>query len=82
MSGDTRDAALAVGLVGAFATLVTVHVATLFGLARGRHLGQALGGLLLPPLAPCWALTRGMPARAVAWFASAALYVALLVLAR
>jgi len=82
MSGATRDAVLAIGLVVAFAALVTVHVATLFGLARRHHLAQALSGLVLPPLAPCWAFKQGMRARAVAWLASAALYGVALALAR
>jgi hypothetical protein len=82
MSGATRDAVLAVGLVSAFAALVTVHVATLFGLARRRHLAGTLGALIVPPLAPYLAFTRGMRARALAWLVIAAIYAAALVLAR
>lgn len=76
------DAALALGLVSAFAALVTVHVATLFGLLRRRHFAEALSAFVLPPLAPYWAFTQGMRARAVAWFASAGLYMVALLLAR
>jgi hypothetical protein len=82
MSGATRDAALTIGLVLTFATLVSVHVATLFGLARRRELTAALGALVVPPLAPYLAFTRGMRARAIGWVASAALYAVALVLAR
>jgi len=82
MNAETRDAVLTVALVLTFAVLVTVHVATLFGLARKRHLAAALGALVLPPLAPYWAFTRGMRARAIAWVASAALYGVAFALAR
>ena len=82
MSGATGDAALTIGLVCAFAALVTAHVAILFGLTRRRHLTEAFGALILPPLAPYWAFTRDMRAPALAWLASAALYAVALVLAR
>jgi hypothetical protein len=74
MSAAARDAALSIGLVCTFAALVTVHVVTLFGLARRRHFAAALGSFVLPPLAPYRAFTRGMPVRAVAWIGCAALY--------
>ncbi len=82
MNLETRDAALTIGLVCTFAMLVTVHVVNVFGLARGRHLAAALGGLVIPPLAPYYAFTQGMQVRAVAWIASAALYVVVLLLNR
>ncbi len=82
MSGVTRDAALTIGLTATFAMLVTVHVAILFGLARRRHVAAALGGFLVPPLAPYCAFNRGMYARVILWIASALLYAAALVLAR
>ena len=66
MSGATRDAVVAVGLVVAFATLVSLHLATVFGLARRRRAGAALGALLVPPLAPWWAIAHGMRARGIA----------------
>jgi hypothetical protein len=82
MSAETRDAAFTIGLVATFAVLVTIHVVTLFGLARRRHFTAALGSLVLPPLAPYCAFTRGMQARAIAWVASAALYAVVLLLNR
>jgi hypothetical protein len=82
MSLETRDAALTIGLVCTFALLITVHVVNVFGLARRRHFAAALGGLFLPPLAPWFAFTRGMPVRAGAWVASAALYAVALLLNR
>jgi hypothetical protein len=81
MSPAMRDAALTIGLAAAFATLLTVHVATLFGLARRRHIGAALVGLVVPPVAPFWAFLRGMRARAALWIASAVLYATAVVLA-
>jgi hypothetical protein len=74
MSGETRDAALTTALVATFALLVTVHVVTVFGLARRRHFAAALGSLVIPPLAPYCAFTQGMPVRALGWIVSAALY--------
>ncbi|MEO5730378.1 MAG: hypothetical protein ABI134_05975 [Byssovorax sp.] len=82
MTAETRDAAFTIGLVVTFAALVTIHVVTLFGLARRRHFTAALGSLVLPPLAPYCAFTRGMHARAIAWVASAALYAVALLLNR
>lgn len=82
MSPTTRDAALTLGLVLAFAAFVTVHATTLFGLARRHHLTETLGALVVPPLAPYWAFTHGMRVRAIAWLASAVLYAVVLVLAR
>ena len=82
MSGATRDAGLAVGLVIAFATLLTLHTATVFGLVQRRHVAKAFGALVVPPLAPYWAFTHGMRARGIAWIASAALYGVALALAR
>ena len=82
MNADTRDAVVTVGLVCTFAILVTVHVVTVFGLARRRHFVAALTGLLLPPIAPYRAFTEGMRGRALAWLASAASYAVFLLLSR
>lgn len=82
MTAETRDAAFTIGLVVTFAVLVTIHVVTLFGLASRRQFTAALGSLVLPPLAPYCAFTGGMHARAIAWVASAALYVVVLLLNR
>ncbi len=82
MSHETFQAAVTVGLLVAFASLVTVHVATLFGLLRAKRYRWALLGLAVPPLAPYGAFTLGMRARAALWIALAALYVGALVLAR
>lgn len=74
MSADTHDTALTIALIVTFAVLVTTHVINVFGIARRRHFAAALGSLVIPPLAPYFAFTQGMPVRAVAWLVSAALY--------
>ena len=65
----------------AFAALVTIHVATVFGLAKRKHVAAAIGSFFVPPLAPYCAFARGMRVRALAWFGVALLYVIALVLA-
>jgi hypothetical protein len=78
----TKDATLTVALVAAFALLVTLHVATCYRLLRRHHVAEGLGALVVPPLAPYLAFTRGMRGLAIAWIACAALYAAALWLAR
>jgi hypothetical protein len=69
------DTLATIAVVGSFATLVTAHVATLFGLFSKRAIGWALGGLAVPPLAPYCAFVRGMPVRGALWIVAALLYV-------
>jgi hypothetical protein len=76
-----RDWLLLAGLLLAFATLVTMHVAIVFGLAQKEPRWRALAAFLVPPLAPYWAFCHGMKVRAAFWVASVALYAALLVAA-
>ena len=47
-----RDGILVGGLVIAFATLVTVHVAIVLGLAWQSPRWRALAAFFVPPLAP------------------------------
>ena len=82
MSHGTFQGAVTAGLIVAFASLVTVHVATLFGLLRAKSYRWALLGFALPPLAPYGAFTLGMRTRAILWVAVATLYVVALLLAR
>lgn len=82
MSPGMRDGAATIGVVLTFAALVTAHVATVFGLLLRRHGAAALGALVVPPLAPYWAFTRGMRSRAIVWIAAAVLYGVALALAR
>jgi hypothetical protein len=70
----TRDVILVVAMVVPFAVLVTAHVAIAFGLARRPPRWRALIALVVPPLAPMWALRSGMRARGVVWIASAVVY--------
>lgn len=76
------DGALTIAVITTFAVLVTVHVATIFGLVKRRELLHAAGGLVFPPFAPYCAFVRGMRVRAVLWGVAASLYCVALLLAR
>jgi hypothetical protein len=77
----TRDLVVTIGLVGGFAALVTAHLVTVIGLAR-RHLGWRTPlAAVVAPLAPYWAVKRGMSARAIVWIAAAVIYLVALLLA-
>jgi hypothetical protein len=82
VTGDAKNAAVTIALIGSFAGLLTVHVASVFGIAKKKAYAHAAGAFVLPPLAPVFAFTRGMHARAILWGLFAALYVAALLLAR
>jgi hypothetical protein len=69
-----RDAVIAGGLLLAFATLVTVHVAITFGLAQQSPRWRALLAFFIPPLAPYWALRLGMTLRGTIWVAAVLVY--------
>ncbi len=71
-----------IALLVTFAALVTVHVATLFGLLRRGRVAPAALGFVFPPIAPWLAFSRGMRARAILWAVTAVLYVVALLLAR
>jgi hypothetical protein len=73
-----RDALLLGGLLLAFATLVTVHLAIVFDLAFQYPRWRALAAFFIPPLAPYWALRDGMVVRAGMWIGSVILYTTLL----
>jgi hypothetical protein len=73
-----RDALLVGGLLLAFATLVTVHVAIVFGLWQRYPRWHAAVALVVPPLAPYWALRGGMVLRGGIWIGSVILYTTLL----
>jgi hypothetical protein len=76
-----KDWLLFSGLLVAFATLVTVHVAIVFGLAQKQPRWRAVAAFFVPPLAPYWALCNGMAVRAAIWIGSVILYAALFALA-
>jgi hypothetical protein len=73
-----KDGVLVGGLVLAFATLVTVHVAIVLGLAVRDPRWRALAALFVPPLAPYWAFRDGMKVRGGIWLGSVVLYSSLL----
>jgi hypothetical protein len=77
----TRDIVVAAVLVLAFAVLATAHVTIAFGLACRRPRWRALVALVVPPLAPMWAMQSNMRARGVVWIASAVVYAVALMLA-
>jgi hypothetical protein len=78
----TRDEWVMAVLVVAFATLLTAHVALLFGLATRPPRWRAAAAALVAPLAPFWGFRTGMPVRSALWLASAVAYVASWWLAR
>jgi hypothetical protein len=73
-----RDALLLGGLLLAFATLITVHVAIVFALARRHPRWRAAVAFFVPPFAPYWALRGGMVALGGIWIGSVILYTTLL----
>jgi hypothetical protein len=78
----SRDEIVSLGLVGAFALLVTAHVTLVAGLAARPPRWRAIVALLAAPLAPFWGIRAGMRGRAAAWLAGALAYVAFFLLAR
>jgi len=78
----SRDEIVSLGLVGAFALLVTVHVTLVAGLAARPPRWRAFVALIAAPLAPWWGLRTGMKRRAAAWLASAVVYVVFFWLSR
>ncbi len=73
----TRDEALVVSLLVAFAALATAHIALVLGLARRSPRWRAIVALPALPLAPYWGVRSGMHVRAGLWIASATAYAAL-----
>jgi hypothetical protein len=71
-----KDIVLVALVVLAFAVLLTVHVAIVFGLLGRRPRWRGLLALLVVPLAPYWAWREGMRVRAALWAGAAVLYVA------
>jgi hypothetical protein len=71
----TRDETLTAALVLAFATLATVHVMLVVGLASREPRWRAAAAAIALPLAPIWGLRAGMPLRSGLWIASAIAYI-------
>ena len=78
----TRDEIVSLGLIGAFALLVTAHVTLVAGLAAHPPRWRGLIALIAAPLAPWWGSRAGMKRRTAAWLVGAAAYVAFFLLAR
>jgi hypothetical protein len=76
-----RDATVLAVLLVAFATLVTAHLALVFGLSRRTPRWRGLVALVVAPLAPWWGWSERMRARGAVWMAAAVVYAAALALA-
>jgi hypothetical protein len=76
----TRDEIVTAGVVVAFSTLVTMHVMLVAALAARPPRWRAAAALLIAPLAPLWGW-RDSRKRAIAWMASALVYLVMLWLA-
>jgi hypothetical protein len=76
-----KDLVTVGALVTAFALLLTAHVAIVVGLAMRTPRRRALVALVVPPLAPYWALREGMGARGTAWIVGLVLYAAAIIVA-
>ena len=74
----SRDDAVSLGLLTAFATLATAHVALVVGLASRPPRWRAPLALLILPLALWWGRSERMHVRTLTWLLSAAAYVVLL----
>ena len=70
-----RDAILVALLVFGFASVVTVHAAIVVGLTFRAPRWRAVAALVVPPLAPYWAIREHMFVRAGLWSGSVATYV-------
>jgi hypothetical protein len=62
-------------LVVAAATLITIHVALAWGLARRGPVLRGVIALLVPPLAPYWGYEADLKKRCAAWVVSLVVYV-------
>jgi hypothetical protein len=69
-----KDLAVLVAIVACFATWVTAHVATVFGLAMRTPRWRAPIAFVVVPLAPYWALRDRMRVRAALWILGAVGY--------
>jgi hypothetical protein len=68
------DVAVFGTVVVAFALLVTAHLAIVVGLGRRPPRSRSVVALIVPPLAPYWALREGMSVRGGLWLAAALTY--------
>ena len=78
---SARDIIVTSTVIGAFALLLTLHVAIAAALSARRPRWRALVALLVPPFAPYFAFREKMRARGWAWLAACAVYATGLALA-
>ena len=78
---SARDVVVLASVVVAFGALATAHVAIAVGLFARVPLARAIAGLVVPPLAPYYAMRARMYARALAWSAALLAYAVARVLA-
>lgn len=76
-----KDIVIVALLVIAFAWLLTVHVATIVGLARRQPRWRAAAAFFVPVLAPYWAWQEHMKKRAAMWIGGVVVYLVALLLA-
>ncbi|MEZ4298024.1 MAG: hypothetical protein R3B70_23910 [Polyangiaceae bacterium] len=75
-----KDSIVLGALLLAFATLVTVHVAIAVRLlSRKEDRWRGALSLVVPPVAPIWALQRGWRRSAVIWVSSVVVYATALI---
>jgi hypothetical protein len=70
----THDDWLTAGLVLAFASFATAHVALVLALAARPPRWRAAAAAVVPPLAPYWGVREKMALRTGLWLASALAY--------
>lgn len=76
-----RDIAVLGSLVGAFATLLTIHIALAFAMARRGHRSRALAALIVVPIAPYLGWREGLRGASTLWMVAAITYIGALWLA-
>lgn len=73
-----KDALLVGGMILTSAVIATIHVAIVLGLVVRDPRWRAIVALVVPPLAPYWALQSGMRKRGIVWIGSVVVYSSLL----
>lgn len=69
-----KEIVLVAAIVLSFGLFVTAHLAVAWGLLFRPPRWRSPVALLLPPLAPYWAIRERMRVRAILWIASLVVY--------
>lgn len=69
-----KEIILVAAIVLSFALFVTAHLAIVWGLLFRAPRWRSPVALVLPPLAPYWAVRERMRVRAILWIASLVVY--------